>query len=65
MELLKRRMISEYQLQHMHQAWQQGNENSQLDWSYFVEYAAKQLNTSGDKIVQVLQRCHWFTMPKE
>ena len=56
-------MISEYQLQHMHQAWQQGNDNGQRDYSYFVEYAARQLDTSGDKIVQVLQRCQWFTFP--
>ena len=58
-------MISEYQLQHMHQAWQQGNENTHSDYSYFVEYAARQLNTSGDKIVQVLQRCHWFSFPSD
>jgi len=56
-------MISEYQLQHMHQAWQQGNNNGQLDYSYFVEFAAGQLGTSGDKIVQVLQRCQWFAFP--
>lgn len=48
------------QLHHIYQAWRQDNENYERDWSYFVEYAAKTLNTSGDKVMQVLQRCHWF-----
>lgn len=50
----------ESQLQHIYQAWQQGNDHYERDWSYFVEYAAKKLNMSGDKVMQVLQRCYWF-----
>ena len=48
------------QLHHIYQAWRQGNEHYERDWSYFVEYAAQRLGTSGDKVMQVLQCCHWF-----
>ena len=57
--------MNELQLQHIYQAWQQGNDHYERDWSYFVEYAAKRLNTSGDKVMQVLQRCHWFNYREE
>lgn len=52
--------MNETQLHHMYQAWQQGNEHYIRDWSFFVEFASKKLNTSGDRVMQVLQRCHWF-----
>lgn len=57
--------MNETQLQHIYQAWQQGNEHYERDWSYFVEYAAKHTGTSGDKVMQVLQRCYWFKYRKE
>jgi hypothetical protein len=57
--------MTESQLQHVYQAWQQGNEHYVRDWSYFVEYAAKKFNTTGDRVIQVLQRCHWFTFPTD
>ena len=44
----------------MYQAWQQGNEHYARDWAYFIEYAAKRLDTSGDNIMRILQKCHWF-----
>jgi hypothetical protein len=52
--------MTEQQLQHIYQAWQQGNEHYARDWAYFVEYAAKRLGTTGDTILRVLHRCHWF-----
>ena len=52
--------MEERQLQRMYQAWQQGIRDPAKDWDIFVELAAKQLNMSGDKIIQILQRCHWF-----
>lgn len=57
--------MTESQLQHIYQAWQQDNDNYKRDWSYFVEYAARHLNTTGDKVMQVLQRCYWFDYQKE
>jgi hypothetical protein len=52
--------MDEQQLQRMYQAWQQGIKDPARDWDIFVELAAKQLNISGDKIIKILQRCHWF-----
>ncbi len=57
--------MNEHQLRHMYQAWQQGNENYVRDWSFFVDYAAKRLNTTGDKVMAVLQRCYWFNYTHE
>jgi len=57
--------MNERQLQHIYQAWQQGNDHYERDWSYFVEYAAKRLNTTGDKVMQILHRCHWFKYTPE
>lgn len=54
--------MTEQQLHHMYQAWQQGNERYARDWAYFIEYAAKRLGTSGDTIMRVLQKCYWFEM---
>jgi len=53
-------MISEKHLYHMYQSWCQGQEDPARDWSYFVEAAARWNDTSGDKIMQILQRTHWF-----
>ena len=50
----------EHQLQHMYQAWQQDNEHYKRDWSYFVEFASQKTGLSGDKIMQILQKCNWF-----
>ena len=52
--------MTQQQLHHMYQAWQQGNEHYARDWAYFIEYAAKRLDTSGDNIMRILQKCHWF-----
>lgn len=52
--------MSESQLHHIYQAWQQGNEHYERDWSYFVEYAAKTLDKPAVDVMRVLQRCYWF-----
>jgi hypothetical protein len=57
--------MNELQLQHIYQAWQQGNDHYERDWSYFVEYAAQRLGTTGDQVIRVLQKCHWFKFPKD
>lgn len=54
--------MTEQQLHHMYQAWQQGNEHYRKDWSYFIEYAAKRLNTQADNIMRIVQKCYWFEM---
>ena len=57
-------MISEQQLHHMYQSWCQGQDDPDRDWSYFVEWAAKWNNTTGDQIMKVLQGTYWFKIPK-
>lgn len=52
--------MSERDLFHMYQAWLQGNENYIRDWADFVEWAARWHQTSGDEVMRVLQRTHWF-----
>ena len=52
-------------LQHMYQAWQQGNDRYVQDWANFVEWAAKLNNTSNDNIMRELQTCRWFKRPSE
>jgi hypothetical protein len=47
-------------LHHMYQAWQQGNENYVRDWARFVEWAARQNNTTADNIMRELQKYSWF-----
>jgi len=47
-------------LQHMYQAWMQGNENYVQDWAKFVEWAARQNNTTSDNIMRELQKYSWF-----
>ena len=57
--------MMERQLQHIYQAWQQGNEDYKKNWSYFVEYAARELNIPGDQVMQILMRCDWFAYDRE
>jgi hypothetical protein len=57
-------MISEHQLHHMYQAWLQGQEDPERDWSYFVESAAHWCNTTGDEVIKVLQTTYWFKKPE-
>ena len=52
--------MDERTLQHMHQAWQQGNDNYERDWKRFVEFASSILCTPKDDIMVILQRCRWF-----
>ena len=48
------------QLQHMYQAWMQGQEDYVRDWVHFVEWAARMNNTTGDVVMKVLQTTYWF-----
>ena len=52
-------------LQHMYQAWRQGNENYVRDWAFFVEWAAIQNNTTTDIIMKDLQQYSWFEWRRE
>lgn len=52
-------------LQHMYQAWLQGNDNYVRDWAKFVEWASSMNNTPADIIMQELQKCYWFKRPEE
>jgi hypothetical protein len=47
-------------LQHIYQAWQQGNDHYVRDWAHFVEWAASITNTTSDSILKQLENCHWF-----
>jgi hypothetical protein len=58
-------MLDQRSLQHMYQAWIQGNQNYIRDWYYFVEFAAKQCGTSGDNIMRELQKYSWFEWGEE
>jgi len=53
-------MINASELHKMYQAWQQGNEHYAKDWSYFVEWAARIMGTSGDVVLRELQKHYWF-----
>jgi hypothetical protein len=53
-------MINERMLQRMYQQWCNGRENVALDWSYFVEFAAKQTEFPANEVATLLQRCNWF-----
>jgi hypothetical protein len=44
----------------MYQAWMQGNDQYVRDWYNFVEFAAKQCNTTGDVVMRELQKHSWF-----
>jgi len=47
-------------LQHMYQAWQQGNPDYIQDWYRFVQLATKWLGVNEDEIMQTLSKCRWF-----
>jgi hypothetical protein len=52
--------MTERNLQHIYQAWQQGNEHYVRDWAKFVEHAARCNRTTGDIIMKELQKYYWF-----
>lgn len=52
-------------LQHMYQAWRQGNEDYVRDWAFFVELAARENNTSCDRVMDELKKYHWFEWRRE
>lgn len=53
-------MLDSRTLQHMYQAWQQGQDDYVRDWYAFVEFAARQCNTTGDIVMRELQKYYWF-----
>jgi hypothetical protein len=53
-------MLDARTIQHMYQAWRQGNDQYVRDWYNFVEFAAKQCNTTGDVVMRELQKHSWF-----
>ncbi len=55
--------MNEYTLHHQYQAWCQGLENPERDWSYFVEWAAKMNGAEQDDVMRILQRTYWFKRP--
>lgn len=57
--------MDERQLFHMYQSWQQGQDDYVRDWYHFVDWAAKWHQTSGDKVMRILQTTYWFRRPKD
>jgi hypothetical protein len=55
--------MNESTLQHIYQSWQQGNENYARDWSFFVEYVAKEFDKPADEVIRHLQKYSWFIWP--
>ena len=53
-------MINERMLHKMYQQWCSGRDNVVHDWSYFVEFAAKQTEIPANEMASLLQRCDWF-----
>ena len=47
-------------LEHMYQAWQQGNDNYASDWYLFVSLAANHYQVSIVEILKILEDCPWF-----
>ena len=47
-------------LHKMYQQWCSGRDNVVQDWSYFVEFAAKQTEIPANEMAMLLQRCDWF-----
>lgn len=58
-------MMDARSLEHMYQAWCQGQEDATRDWVAFVECAAKWNNTTADNVMRILQTTYWFQKPKE
>jgi hypothetical protein len=52
--------MNERLLQQMYQQWQQGNEQYAKDWSIFVLKVAENYQTTGDEVMRMLQKYHWF-----
>jgi len=52
-------------LQHMYQAWIQGNEDYARDWYRFVEWAAMINITTTDNILEELKNYSWFKKLQE
>jgi len=52
-------------LQHMYQAWIQGNEDYARDWYRFVEWAAIINNATTDNILEELKNYSWFKKLQE
>jgi len=53
-------MINERMLHHMYQQWSSGRDNVAHEWSYFVEFAARQTEIPAHEMAMLLQRCDWF-----
>jgi hypothetical protein len=58
-------MINERMLRNMYQQWCNGRDNTANNWSYFVEFAAKQTEIPANEMAMLLQRCDWFPWTTE
>jgi hypothetical protein len=58
-------MINERHLHHMYQQWCQGRDNLKQDWSFFVEFAARETAIPASDMAMLLQRCDWFPWVSE
>ena len=50
----------ERDLQHMYQAWCQGNLDAKRDWYFFVQFAARQCGKDDVDVMRELQKYTWF-----
>jgi len=46
-------------LQHMYQAWIQGNTEHVNDWHIFADWAATFNNKSVEEVLELLKNCPW------
>jgi len=54
-------MTLERQLQHMYQAWQQGNHYYDVDWRIFVTFAHRHVRTlTVNELELLLKSFNWF-----
>lgn len=53
------------QLQHMYQAWIQGNTDYIGDWQKFAVWAASFNINTAEEILEHLKNCHWAKMKKD
>ena len=58
-------MINERMLHRMYQQWCNGRDNTANDWSYFVEFAARETEIPANEMATLLQRCVWFPWTTE
>lgn len=49
-------------LQHVYQAWIQGNNDHMGHWYTFAEWAASQHNISIEEVLALLKNCSWAEM---